>query len=811
MAAAGALASIVSVLAVLLVSPSGAAAEAGQVSAHGRRVLVVVIDRIGMDDIVDARLPGIRILASRGSSALMNARVRYDAYGPGSYVILGAGGRAFAADSAGLAFNAGETFQAGRELLTAGSIYRSRTGGSAPPGSVVSLYIEAMVKESDSALATNVPGLLGETLRKAGKRVAVFGNADSLGPGASAGYSGAITLPEYPLPAEPGRDNWGHPLARTSHREASCIAMDANGLVPAGDVSTLMDTQSDGPGLLSTDFERLVAEASAGLRAADLVVVDMGQTSRVDEQSGFYSESALSEARKAELARCDRALVALLESVDLSRDLVVVCAPTPTREMIMEGDFFTPLIAAGPGFGPGGRLSSPTTRRTGLVSNYDVAPTVLEHLGVAAPSEMDGRAMTSGGDGLELESLAELGDRSVYASGVRATLLKLFAISGLVVLLLLLMLSLVRKELIFGHLYFWSVVLLALLSTPLVYMLVPLLPLRRLGWSIAVSLLCELAAGALALLAFLAAGKSRAARSKDRPQAGGGETSALGWALPRAVLLLSGLALAGVLLDPFIGSPMSAVSPFGTSLVLGGRYYGTGNTYMGVALGAAILAACLLPDLFRSRLKSNTTTVVAAVALLAVTVAILGYPRLGANVGGLITGVVASFVTVMKLRGGKIGWRQAVLIGAVVVACLFLLLAADALLPGSSSHAGKTASRISGGGIKDAFDVIARKLEANYKLALASIWRLFLLAAVVAALVWRRNLAMFTDINRAYPHMAAAWTGMVVAMAVALLFNDTGIEAAGAIMVYFILPALLLLLSVAGRAGGEARSTGEKL
>lgn len=793
----GALALVASLLAVLQAPPGLSAVEAGQYSTAGRRVLVVIVDRISIDDIVDADLPGIRGLASRGSAALMNARVRYDSYGTGSYVILGAGGRALAVDNAGLAYNTEEMFQAGEESVEAGSIYLSRTGREAPAGSVVNLYIEEMRKKSDSSLATSVPGLLGETLLKAGKRVAVFGNADSLGPSIRLEGPVGAALPEFPQPVEPGRTSSGHPLSRTWHREISCIAMDASGLVPEGDASTRLDRPSSGPGLLSTDFELLVDIAAAGMRSADLVVVDMGQTSRVDDQSSLYSEGELVEARRAALAECDRALSALLESVDLSRDLVLICTPTPTRKMMIDGDLLTPLIAAGPGLSAGGSLSSPTTRRTGLISNFDIAPTILEHLGVEAPPEMDGRAVRSEGSGLRLETLVSLRDRSVYATGARAALVKLFAISGLVVLLVLILLSLVRRELIFDHPLFWSVVLLSLLSAPVIYALVPLLPVRVLGWSITALVVGELAAGAASLLVFYAVARLKKRRRGDKPTGGGEPGGALGWAVPRAVLLLAGLALACVIADTFAGSPASAVSPFGTSLVMGSRYYGIGNIYMGVALGAAVLAACLAPDVFPSFIKGKTAAMLFAGGVLLVTVAVLGYPRLGANVGGLITGVAAASVTMIKLKGERLGWKQAGLIALVVVACLVLLLAVDALLPGSSSHAGKTASRISGRGISDAFSVIARKLQANYSLAFASIWRLFFLAGAITALLWRWSMGMFRTVDRAYPNMAAAWTGMVVAMVVALLFNDTGIEAAGAVMIYFILPVILLMLSVA--------------
>ncbi len=337
--------------------------------AGAPRVLLVIIDRIGLDDITESDAPNILRLAGDGCVGLMNARVKYDAYGLGSYLVIGAGGRALGGSNVGLAFNSSERLETAQgDYIEAEDVYRSRTGQDAPGGSVVNLFIEEMKKKSEHYLATSLPGLMGQALKESGRRVGLLGNADSLSPSDpdEAGYR--VGAAAAPIPGILSLDT-------ILHREASCVAMDADGVVGTGDVSgDLYRYSADGTGL-TTDFEALTGKAAAMFPSLDILVVDMGQTSRVDQQAYFYADDTLDDCRAYSLRECDRALGTLLDLVDLSRDLVIVCTPTPTREMLSEGDLLTPLVIAGPGI-TAAHCAVP-------VSHLDVAPTLIGLLGLS--------------------------------------------------------------------------------------------------------------------------------------------------------------------------------------------------------------------------------------------------------------------------------------------------------------------------------------------------------------------------------------------------------------------------------------------
>ena len=782
------------VVASLMLGLTGARAKA----ASGGRVVFVVMDRIGLNDIVNnPALPNITRLMAEGSTGLLMVRLRYDQYGIGGYTVIGAGGRIIAGDNAGLAFNKDELLSSpDGAVLKAGNIYRSRVGRTAPPGSVVNLAIEEMIRASSTYVSTSKPGLLGEALKLEGRKVAMVGNADDLAPavfGEGPAGTRVMLSPKYtPLPPSSRGGPPPYPLQTLVHRETSCIAMDERGVVPTGDVSARLYKVTGKKTNYSTDFAALTAESSAAMSTNDFTVVDMGETSRVDERGEFSSDRAIGLARARALASCDKAIGTLMAGLDPSRDLLIVCSPTPSRKMISAGDLLTPLVIRGPGFEKGGTIRSETTRRTGLASNFDLAPTVLNFLNVKAPAEMEGQALTSK-PGASVNSLLSLDRRAVYASNIKSVMTKLFAIPGLIFLGILLMLTLVRPELVFDHPYFWSVILLALMAVPLVYLLLPLMSFTHLYLSIIFSILLEFAIGGACLLACLAR-----SRGREYEESRSDGSQALLRALPRAIALISSVTLVLVLLDPVLGSPMIALSPFGAGLIAGGRFYGIGNIYMGVAFGAAILIACLLPSIFPHFLRTGRRALTSALAVMLITVFVVGYPRLGANVGAIITGIAATVFIGLRLRGTKIGWKQVLAIVVIVVLFLALMLLIDLVVPGSTSHAGKAITRIQGNGVSVAISEIARKVSLNWKLLVTSIWRLFFFVGVVAAIVWARKYAMFSEVNSTYAYLETAWPAFIFAMIVALMFKDTGVESVSAMMLYYIVPAFLLFM--AGRA-----------
>lgn len=776
--------------------PGGTASPARARGGRPGKVLLVVIDRIGIDDITAKNAPNMLELMARGGTSLMNARVKYDQYGPGSYVVLGAGGRAIGGPNSGLSFGSSErlTTATGRSAA-AGDVYESRTGRRSGPGQVLNLSIEEMRKKSDTALATTMPGVLGQVLRKGGRRVAVLGSADSLIP------SSFLNIPTAdaegrPLPEPPGGQDTGDaggapgepsfPLTSFLHREAACIAMDENGVVPAGDVSgELLASYSERQGLV-TDYRALERAAKVLLSSNDVVVVDTGQTSRVDEQADFFTEKALATARAGALRRSDAWLGRMAAALDLRRDLLVVCTPTPTRQMIKDKELLTPLVVAGPEFGGGRRLRSATTRRAGLVSNYDIAPTVIAGSGLEVPGYMDGRALTAAGTSTDIAGLKEFRDRAVSTSSSRKLMVRVYVITSMCLIALFFLFVLIRPDMVDGHPVFWSTTLLSVLAGPFVWLAVAALGAVP-PWVHVTAAVCG--SVGMALLSLLLRG-----REFDP------DNAPLSEVLLEPVLAISGLTALLVVLDVILGSPLMTFSTFGSDVILAGRYYGLGNLYFGFLLGAAVLFTCLAIQtrgggaMSCLRLDAPWKRYAFAAVTLGAVTFVAGFPRFGADFGGLLAALAAGVVTVIRLEGAPLTPRKVAVVILVLAVCVGGLLLLDALTPGSGSHAGRAIGKAHATGISSILSQVGRKLGANWTLTFASLWRLLLLFGAVAWLVFNRKFHILSYLRENLKYLAAGFWALVVGLAVGWLFNDSGIETASALSVFLFVPHFVMLV-----------------
>lgn len=330
----------------------GEGAAVGPVRPSGRRAVVVVMAGVGWEEFSRSldrdRLP----LSAREEElawALLNVR------GPGkspveeAYVALGAGARTASSPCAGEAFEKGE----GREPL-----YRAMTGWDLPSGAIFHPCVSALRKSQEGLDHSLLLGLLGESLRRGGKKAAVVGNAD-------------FVLPPAFHPDEPG-------LQPARYLVAS--AMDFRGSVPLGAVGQevlLEDPRF--PGGVRTDYEALVRETEQLLAEADLILVETGDFLRLDLWRDYLSPVAWEERRRETFGRLFFLLGRLFGLLRPEKDLLLLLSLSPGTPERKEGFYLTPLVAWGWG---GGLLTSPTTQSRGIVSEADILPSLLQHLEV---------------------------------------------------------------------------------------------------------------------------------------------------------------------------------------------------------------------------------------------------------------------------------------------------------------------------------------------------------------------------------------------------------------------------------------------
>jgi hypothetical protein len=805
-------------------------------------VVLVVIDSLSIGDINHEMMPNLTGLAEMGAIGLMNGRTAKTQQPEHAYVTIGAGTRAQGPVEAGYAVNSLEPFEGAKGF----EVYMRNTNEPAPSAeSVVHPHIAAIIRANADLAYQVMPGALGEALRRAGKRTAVFGNSDTM-------------------------DNLC--------RHVVSIAMDKRGLVDMGDVGSSATLEKpDFPGGIVTDVPRLSEGVRDAMGCADFIVVESGDTARVERLwlSGIITEEAYSCARREALASADTLIGGILESVNLRDSVLMVVVPTPGRDASRRGHLLTPVVIAGKGF-PEGILTSQGTRRRGLVTNTDVAATVLKSRGVANPPWILGSNMASVPDPQPIQSVTRLLQRTAYVSGLRAPHLKTYVSLLIIVALGLPILIVVRtstdrgtrmasgagtvadgKAITGGQTVSggkavpvkpvasgrktapeggWmsnnvvSRALLALGVMPLVWLVMPILtfagqfPMANPSSSpylLRASLFsepdpfAEFASSALRLLAGMplsgAVAVTPACRMTDMLNLIPTGLLTIAVAIGISLILKAGFETlegrftamclitgAGIIVDALAGAGLMKHSVLGYDPIGGARFYGIGNEYMGALVGSLIVGCGLLLDWvgMRAQIRAGTPGRRKLAWLIffvfASGVAVLALPAIGANIGGTCAAIAGFGVAYALFIRKSVTWFQVTILVSLGILLIMAIASVDARLAGGPlSHWGKTFLWVRESGIQVLLDAVRRKGSMNLKLLRYTIWtRAFLVFVAALIFIRIRPVGLAQKILTGRPGFRAALSACLVAGGVSLITNDSGIVSAALITMY---PALVLL------------------
>jgi len=456
-------------------------------------------------------------------------------------------------------------------------------------------------------------------------------------------------------------------------------------------------------------------------------VVERAGSAPADIVPGLLS-STLGSAGAAEEfeERRDAALPAL--SVE-ARDALLIAIAKPTGR----SDHPLPIGISGPGYH--GNLTSDSTRIDGYVLSTDVAPTIMDHLGIAIPSAMSGQPIRSQGtvDPAAIESLTE---RMDVISSRRGPVVGLNVAVWLAALLLVALLGRGR----------WArpavrVVGLAIVYLPLVLLSGAALEPGETAERLLVLACCPLLAGLTLLLL-------------------------RGY---RALAVASALTVLGYALDVIAGSPLTSLSLLGPNPGLGVRFYGIGNELE--ALLAVLVVAgtgAALTGFAGSASRCARAGTFLAAGLLAAFVFAAG--RFGADVGAAIVFPVGAAVAAV-LAAGRNRRTAALVVVAAPLAVLALLALID-LLSGANAHF--TRSVLDAGGLGNLADVAQRRLQLSaHSFGRPVLLALLPLVLIAGVLAWARRERLRSWLD-GVPAMRAGLGGALAATLIGTLANDSG-------------------------------------
>ncbi|MCE5323430.1 hypothetical protein LLG46_08985 [bacterium] len=697
------------------------------------RVVLVVAGGISIRDIADPAFPHLWDLMHSGSAALMNVRtgraskdidpVDKPGMEPGC-VSLGAGT---------LAVAGAETRRAaGVDCLIngvrAGSIYKSRTALDYGDARIVHTEIGKILRANEEASYRAHPGVIGSALHEAGIKTAVIGNSDI-----------------------PGQ----------MHHEAVAIAMDKNGIVDLGniDLPSLALVDSDSPYGIRTDQAALMSEFDQAANRCRFIVIDVGDTSRADIYADSCTNEQAAMLRRQSVHHLDDFISKLTAKLDFNKDVLIVLSPNSRSFSDIDEEKLAPVIVKGPGFGVG-TLTSPSTRRPGLITISDVAPTIISLLRVEPEQPMGGRPFKFVKQNNNISKLLQL-NLDAAKQDQRQPAMRVGSIVQSVAVILVTLAVVLGVSRPVKKLAAW--VALVPLAIPIAMLYLPLVYSGGLVGTIIWLIVITAAIVLVCSMLF---------RNPVR---------AMGW--------LCGIVVVSLMVDLVRGAPLIKSSVAGYGMIEGARYYGIGNELMGTMLGSSIIGMGIVLAAWNAQAWKKW---MAAIIVYVLVLVFIGAPNLGVNLGGALAAALALCATLLARRGKWPGWRTFVVALLVVFIAFGALFGPDLLRGGASqSHVGRALSA-SGSG-SDILWIAERKMALNFMLLATSVWSRLLALSLIGYLLalWqvsRKALEIFPRDEK------AAMVGTFIGICGAFAFNDSGVLAAATCaVVLWMLPAVRLL------------------
>lgn len=608
-------------------------------------------------------------------------------------------------------------------------VYKRNTGKEMKEENIANIDILGLTRLNDKLNRPVKIGLLGSLLNEQGYKTAIIGNE-------------ATNLDDISL-------------------NASLISMNSEGITDYGKVdSSLLTKNFMSPFGIKTDYDALYNAYEEVKDKADFIVIQTGDTYRLNKYMSIADERNR-ESKTNIFKELDEFLGKVMQ--DKGKDvLFMLVVPFPSSEDVTKGKRLTPIIVYDDTFS-NGILTSATTRRDGIITNTDLAAHILSHFDILKPSIMTGHQMISKSVDEPLEYLRSLNEISTFNYKIRAVVVKAYIGFIMAVLLLSFILMIYFKRLLL-----WiKPLLIAVLITPTVLLLLPLFN----PWNItrlAISLIVSIVILSLAIFFLF----------KDNLQV-----------FIAACFLSTGI----ILVDTFLNNPLMRISILGYDPIIGARFYGIGNEYMGFLLGTTIIGTAAMIDRYRGKLKMLKVVSFVIYAIVLIT---LMLPTLGTNVGGSMAAFIGLGTATLLHLKNKITKKDLLVLACLLLIFLIALFVYDGMRPSETqSHIGQTSSLIKQNSLFALFQIFARKLSTNYKLVRYSTWTLVLIATMVTlGILFRWPVGILKEIFRKHNHLYFGFISGIIGTMAAFIFNDSGVVAAAMSMIPITVPLILMCI-----------------
>jgi hypothetical protein len=674
------------------------------------KLVVIIANRLLLSDFIDpgSKLRNISRIISEGAVGLISPNSERPRTESAVLMTASAGYRCPGGDFVREFYDSNEVLPTTGERAAAA--FRLRTSHAAPDGSALFLGIGPALRVLRERGIPARFGAVGDLVHRAGLRCCAIGNADV------------------------------DPIDR--NRAIAILAVDSEGII---DVGRLKVSSGNFECVLSGNVSTLADSVMECLQKADLVIVNFGESTVLDDLKLHFSELAYEAHKRAVMQRLDSLVARIIaaQREGLCSGMMLASFSVPKNGY---WNHLTPIII----WVPQTRarlLTSPTTRTAGLVAASDF-PNLIEHL-LLRRHLSPGEIMCDG----DLAEVRRL-DARVYSNHtlvlpiawVFASIAALSMTAGSIVAGFRLRVSQpVRSVISYG--------LLVSIAAPLGMLLAVLGPPSIVPYA-------GLMVGVPILIAILVRSGFRRA----------------------AAAIIFGLTALVIILDAVTGCKLGKFSPPSSFQLEGFRYYGIGNEY------AAVLICCsaTLVIFAQYRLRVNLALILGLVVT-----SVLGIGKLGSNYGAAASAAITFGLMMVAISIGRYRARHVFLAFVAGISIAVGLAWTDwALFGPMSSHGG----RIIGDGVAALISLSTRKALMNLRLAVSEqALNAYLVFALFIGLWFWRVQPSVCELLGSDARLKTGLKAFLIGVAAALLLNDSGVVMA-AIMLGMLAAFLLYVV-----------------
>ncbi|QQY80563.1 hypothetical protein EDD65_102224 [Keratinibaculum paraultunense] len=518
-------------------------------------------------------------------------------------------------------------------------------------------------------------------------------------------------------------------------RTGALIAMDSKGLIDLGNVDDVLLEDINYPYGIKTDYEKILLELSAIEEKASLLVIDTGDLDRLNSYSDYLSIDIFQQKRDLILNDIDNFVGNLLPILDKENSMVMIISPNAGEDRIADSRL-SPIIMWGKEIKKG-TITSSTTNREGIISNLDIGPTIAQFL--QAPIDgMTGNPIESIKKEDSFKYIKTVNNRVNTTSKVRSKTLLIYGIIIVITMLLTLVLLIFNIDvgnkigIVFNRFF------LLLYTIPMIFIFSSLLSIDNLLKYF------------VSLFVFII----------------------IFWFIFRkynnskCIYYISIGYFVIFLLDLITKGSFTRYSIISHDPIIGARYFGMGNEMAGIFIAIATLIAGLLLDVYENKYAS--------IALLLLSIIMIGHPKLGANVGGTMAILSATIYFMLLIMGKKLNIKNLILFIFITGIAITILGYIDTVINPNPTHLGKTISLIEEKGIGVTQNIIGRKLLMNIKLIGASVWTkvifIDIVIQVVLSYVYKNRILYIMEKG-----LGKGILSGIIGSLIGLLLNDSGI------------------------------------